>query len=1048
MGTRLDVGVIALGAELERWHPDYLASTAGTDFTELNPRPGTPTTTDNYPRLQPQIVGAQSQDVELLVMEAGFPKQGGTGLQVGYYLSGESESVARGYQAPLFFVDKVMAVSTTGTQATAAACPLCGRIVVASGSNAARNVTVFNPYANGFTTPSSPTVISAAALAFVPGTERLLWIANGACYYSDDHGTTWTEYDDEGPTSVMTSFTVTSAFVGQDAYRAAFDGAGNLLYAAYNENGTASIDLAASSDQGASWSLVESIAEVTALRYDMCAMTDGAIAFVYNDTGTDNKVRFKRLGGAFEAPSGVDAVEVTAAALGAGVGAIGIACDENGALWCYVTELTASTITHIYFSVDAGATWTKSSDLVTLSGGGYEIVQFALVPHPYGGLGGHMCSLGGFVRLGGWSGPGRDSGNWTDQTAPRADMHWFGTDDPANFGMTKTGASTDAIVNSGGTSPHGYWRVLSGAGAAQGYWQRTVHSANRSEAAAEWLCRITDDGGTTSSAPSASGIGVRLQSADAGANQRRTIIVYMDEGGYRVWDEEAAAWIGSKVSATLTTRTFFRVSFTSTAIHVMHRQDATSKTKWTLTTLAAPSTAATGASGVIARWGHLTGVANTESHWWIVYARGVSASPMEGTSNDGVGLGPYSYPLPDLHDSTNERLSRLTLRGGPAFTGDTYTVTADHDYPVEALFPQAEPNMERVWQSAASPTTETIVCSLHDSQDTLPNSTSIVLAVRNCNVRQISLMAQTKAGASTSMATLDLATGFTSIAWIRSGNVVAPNAAYTSGRFIGAGELRGGHFYDAGSGLAREIEDNTAGFWSTAASVKATIFLKGNPSSLGAFGTGGFIAWPAGVLILHMSPTVTKRGNWGIRIATQPFDSTQDTGYRCKASLLAVRVPGKSFDRGVEWSLRPNVRSEADERGTDRRERKGPMRRMLTIPWDHGADMQGFRGTRGDATEYVGPDGSGGPALAVRDDVWQQLTGLYTASGDGSRLVCAILKTAPDWNSGTSQSTETITDPTAYIVGYLDSDLRATLNRGAFGTEFVMPGPLRIVEAV
>ncbi len=1045
MGTRLDVGVIALGAELERWHPDYIGGTAGTDFTELNPRPGTPTTTANYPRLQPQIVGAQSQDVNLLVMEAGFPKAGGTGLQVGYYLSGESTSVARGYQAPMFFSDYRRAYSASSGVVDAAACPLCGRIVARMHTS---GLYVFNPYTNALTTPSSPTVTDAAAMAFVPGTERLLYLANGACYYSDDHGTTWTEYDDEGPTSVMSSFAITpGASSDQKTSRAAFDGAGNLLYASYNENSTDSVDLAASSDQGASWSLVESIAEVTEIRFDLCAMADGAIAFVYNDTGTDNIVRFKRLGGAFETPSSVDAVEVTGS-IAAAVGGVAIACDENGSLWCFVSERTASTVTRVYFSTDNGTTWTRGHDLIAgLSTAGYEIMRF--VPHPYGGLAGLLSSVGvmqhGFVRLGGWSGPGREGGDWADQSAPRADMQWVASEDPANVGQTKTGAATGTLVNTAGfgpSAPYGLWQVQSGAGAAQGYWQRTVYSADRAEAAAEWICRITDDGSTTATAI-ASGIGVRLQSADAGANQRRTVILYMDEGGYRLWDEEAAAWHAAKVSVDLTTRTYFRMSFTSTAITVMHRQDSTSKTKWTYNTAGALTTAATAASGVIARWGHLTGVANTESHWWTMAAKGEAAALMEGTSNDGVGLGPYSYPIPDLHDSTAERLSRLTLRGGPAFTGEVYSVDADHDYPVEALFPQTEPNMDRVWQAADS-AGETVMVKLHDTLDTLPGGTSVALAVRNCNTRRVALVAETAAGASTVMGTLDLATGFTSVSFIRSGNIVAPNAAYTSGRFIGAGELRGGHINDGTATV--EIEDNTAGFFSTGASVRCIITLKGDASTLAASGTC-WIAWSAGILLLHMAPTVTKRQKWGIVPTAQVVDPSY-TGHAMKASLLAVRVPGKGFDRGVEWSLRPNVRSEADERGTDRRERKGPMRRMLTIPWDHGADMQGFRGTRGDATEYVGPDGSGGPALAVRDDVWQQLTGLYTASGDGSRLVCAILKTAPDWNSGTSQSTETITDPTAYIVGYLDSDLRATLNRGAFGTEFVMPGPLRIVEAV
>jgi hypothetical protein len=1016
-------------------------SEAESDYTQADPRPGTAATSSSYAKLDPAIVGAQEDGIVLAVLQSGYPEVGGGALGVGYYLNDGVETIsdARGYQAPVFVSDW-----RDGPTGDLVVSDLSG--LVSNGS------TVWNPHTDTVSSAISGAGGTGVAAVFVPGTDRLLLITDDSSYYTDNL-TSYTQFATTGPAAAR----ATTPTYASGRFRAAFDGSGNLLYVGTDTSGDPTTDFYASDDGGASWTHIESInlAGANGLVWDISPHPNGWIALVKRDN-VANDVRFIKLGSAFDVPTDQDTVEI-----GSGLtpDRVTVCCDSDGVVWVYITETGAApSTTYVWYSTDEGASFTRTFDLWSQRGT-VDLNEWGACPHPLGGVAAGLTPTGGsgLAQLGGWSGPGRESGNWAETAGGRVDVHWVAyTNDPTTLGFTKTGASTDTHVASGGTAPNNYMRVQSGAGAAQGYWATEVHTGGRTEFGAEWICRITDDGGTTAAAI-ASGIGVRMQCRVNGATQK-TLILYMDEAGWRLWDEEAAAWEHIKVAITLTTRTHFRFSLSGGSTwQVQTRQDGS--TKWTLTSGSGLTNAVPGTDGVTARFAHLTGVANTESHWWKFNARGVASTALQGTSN--IGFSSINYPIPDIHDTARQRLAWLRLRGGPSYTGELYTMEPRYSYPLSATFPTREPSPDRVWRSTSVGSTITV--AIDRSRDTdLGYSQAVALVVRNSGTRKVRLVGQASGvGSFTTLATLDLATGFTDLLYFKdhtNSNRIRPSTVFgvpAGARYIQRNELVGGHVVldpdGSGAGpLRRRIIKNTAGWWNNYAAdgepgPVCNIYL--DPDDMdGTEDNGGdiHIVWPSGVLILYRQQDATPYRYWGWEIPSTEesvFGSYHQIG---TVALMGVVGLGKEFSDGYQWQNVPNVRVTEDSYGTQRRQQLGPTRRIATVSWDHQTDHAQLR-TGGPDSNWVAPAETGGTTtpMVVQDDVWPQIRGAVLDAKGGELPVCLILKAAAAYGS------ETITDPSLFLYGYIDGEQGWEQSKGNEASgELGRPRQLRIVEAV
>jgi hypothetical protein len=694
----------------------------------------------------------------------------------------------------------------------------------------------------------------------------------------------------------------------------------------------------------------------------------------------------------------------------------------------------------VKFSVDGGVTWTAASAVART-----DEWSVRAVPHPWGGFACAYRPYGyGFVHLGGWHGPGRDAHDWAESGSGRTDGVWSGSLAPTSTLLdgpqwTATGAGTATLVGSAlGLT------LLSGPGGNEIYYDLDVFTGDENEASAEYCIQVEDDGGTTAATPDGQGIGLELRARNSTAVRRLT--VWHDEAGYRVRDEEGAAWLTAKV--TVAGRYHVRVAFRGADGYVAHRLDGT--TRWLAQRWTTQGSTASAAANVRCRWGQISaGVANTEHTWWYVRAKGVYVDLVEGLDQTGVGAS--SYYLPDLHDPVRERLALARVRGGPAIPGEVYGLPAAHGHPVEALLPTVEPSPSVAWRSVAPGADQRIALDLGYDTEIGAGGGTIALAVRGCNVRTITLEAAPDDASPTwqSILVVDLAAGFTGLTGALVGDTLRPVAGTVAGsRYIRRGELRGGHIvYDAnasaGGPFVATIRDNTAGYWSDPATGPTVTVYVERAELLGSPGATADceLVWPAGVAVAHASPSASIRYRWwSLLIAST--EAANDYYQIGDAYLFGGLPLGKQWSPGYEWGRAPNVGSDLDVAGTDRRTQLGPSRRSLTLNWDEGQLEARHVDNTAATAGWLGTDS--GSTRVARDDVRGQVEGLIESAEGGALPVLVLL------GDHASESVGTVTDPARWMVGYVEGEVR-TQQGGRDDPddgEFVRVGSLVLVEAV
>jgi len=1033
--ARVDRPVRCLGVLEGRWHPDYLSGL--TTATERDPRPGDATTESTLPRLDPRIVGAQSQTVIVEVLQGGYPQLGGTSLGVGYYLAGEATADARGFMAPITVQDvRATAATYVGSadRYDAAYDPLTGRVAVLIHETMA----VYNPHDDTMADVTDPTdvVWTGLACAYMQdGTGRLVVVGLDYAAVSDDHGATWVQVGSGADTALGSPTWVG----GSGSFRLVPDGFGNLAYFAAEDAGGGHVDIrvAASDDIGVSWTDVPSTTTNTPKLFDAAPHPDGGIAVIAYDNGggTHRAVRFWMLPNAFTSLDDVDPIDVVPES-NTQRDHVAIACDTNGVIWAHVGVGSPATSIEVYFSADRGLTWTQASDYASTYWSSNR-VKVRMCPHPYGGLAGAMLSTSGagigLAQLGGWTAPGRRGNDWQVDSGTRHDLVYLGWGAPnTDYSLTLGGTGGT------GTQADGYFRVYTGGVAATRWYDADVETGAVDAASAEAIVAVTT--GSTNRACK-----IRLVAREAGVTQRR-VSIELSEDEFRVYDEVGSAVLSGPHAVDLTLPTHFRLSFDGGTGRIMWRQ--TPSTLWEQAALTGIATDTGAASdGASIRFGVLDSTTSTELNVWKIAARGTDADRLQGLNN--IGIGATVYPCPDAHDATRERAAYLTIRGGPSLPGELHTIPPSYGYPLSATFPTVEPSPSRPWRTAAALSADED-CLVDLGVDSDPGlSPSVALVIRNANVRRIDLLAMEHGGASVSVvATLDLADGFTNMDYALDGNRLSPAGSTSGARYLRKNELAGCVAVLAGPESYR-IAGNTAGWFDAASSVPACVYLEGvdpddPPPSSGTVD----LVWHSGVLVYHQAPGVVYRyWGWRVRGGNKPPDAE---GYAQigNAYLFGLAALGKQWSNGEEIRAVGNVRSTVDDAGTERRQQLGPTKRELSIVWDDGArQARSIRREDGVDADYLGPDGV---PLVARDDVAGQLTGVLEGAKGGALPVLVVLAPVGDASGGVA--TETITDASLWMVGYMQEvrDTHAIVDdqRGGGASELVRNSIGTIVEAV
>ena len=1059
MGNRLTKKLRGFGA----LDPGYVAAAldmSETTATEAGPRPGTSESSSPSARLVPQVVGAQTKPVTLVgTNSAGFPGLGEKGAGVGYYLHDDGETAAdtRHWRAPWLVTDaRGFGSSIRATFADAVAFPRSGKILVyfpryTGGGDATYT---YDPLDGSWTTnPAAPT--DSGVLAVVPGTERVLLVSgqDGVTWYSDDYGATW---------NVQARFRAWPYwFVGTGGYTsrqsAAFDGAGNLQVAAYasgtSGGGADGWYFFASSDLGCTWSplVIPSGAIPQYAALVISSHPSGSIACAFVDFLSAD-LYLVMIGSAYDLPGSGSPLLVEPGTFSY----CSVSVDDDGIVYVWGYE---SNEWRAWYSLDVGGsiednTYGSEPRILSAGSAGTEFPTGVRVVHSAGRAllahGGNATGnvYRGAVFLGGWAGPTFDrifDGEYKISTRGRARellsrLHgsggpqWWGAiDDPA-------GLTTPGWVSSGtGTFTHGAFGIQIADFDARS-WSYVYSSAGDNDDAYGYFSARVDDEGDGSR------VFYEVLAASTGLR------IYLDDAAWRVYDVDAAAVVGADVPYTANARLHFEVFVedASGEVTILWRE-AGAGTKWSTVTR---TLAATGSRATTAfAWGALASVAATDATWFYVggisefQTDGAETAPalISGSAGWGKAIGgEYPYPLPDTSDVPNRVLSRLALRGGPVVLGELYVHDVAPDYPVEAaLFPDLSPSPDTVWRSTADGVTTDFVVDFK-ADGLVADSWTWLVLVRNANFRRLQVASKPDGGAYGPAATLDLATGFASgLTYTLQGRHVRPTDTYvaTAGaRYVAPGELVGGHaILDAdGSGggpFYRRIVSNTGGFWG-AGTPRLSITLADVDGTEDASGDI-VIVWPSGYMPIHLdraSGSLTRRVRFRIPSTEETAEGYLEAG---TIAIFGFRPLGKQWGNGYEIIMSSNVASRVDAYGTDRRRQLGPNAREAIVSWDHGVDLSRLRGVS-DA-DYLGAPTKA--ELVARDEVWRQVWDLYDRSEGGARPVLLV--------HDVPASGVTITDPDAFLLGYLDGSARATHVRGDdIVDEFVRFGAIRIREAV
>ena len=1045
--ARIDRTAVGIGIVDPRWTEANI-STAFSTFTQEGPRPGGAKAASSLQGGVPVVSGAQAADLDVKVTKNGNPSIATRGAAVVWKRTTDTDNAWRGWAGPQFAasyrpvlrtgndIRDVDICTTPGTQTPIA-------MVKDSAELRTRKM-------NMDTMEFSASVIVAttaarsASICALPDDTALVFVAdvsNGLskAYKSTNDGATWAAWSDDifpdgQPTDAPTSFRV--------RYQE-----GQMIAVYETSASGGQITTYSSADFGQTFQGVSTFAG-TAVGLGVTKAGTALISYTAkrdpSDPSSPDDMFVKRLGASFARADSASAITVQTSY---DPMSTSIHADDDGRIYLlsYENDVAFNHRVEVRVSDDDGRSWRlldnspigdstsgsatnvvpTRSQMTTAEGMGFVVSAF---PDDTAGdiAGCHItCGWTNFVpgtthtektRLGAidvdYTAQGTHSPSTTDQntsltrSAFARGASWTGAYGYA-FTVPVVTSTDDAYLDHTGAS---MFRAVLGSSYTNGDPILALLSAKK----------VTDG----SSASSAFWLGV-----DASGN-RFTVDTKILTTGY------AVVHAGGTTIVTRDMTSYFDLAVYSvgSTFRVYHR--AHPGEAWVL---GATVTGTSSTSLQVANYRNNPTANEMHIRMLSVYCGGQAMRWSGDGAQQMIGKRVASNGYPLMYQGAAVTPSRLSMTGGfsrqvLATTARSWSIPADHDYPVARIFSKS-PSPDERWR-AQDASQQTIVCDF--GADSVLDESLPFMLVRGANFQQIEFRARTAAGAAATLYTADLSV-LTGAAYSLGGNVITPTATGAStARSFGSDELAGGYaiLTDGVTTDYRKIASNRPGTFDNAGSVVCQIRLEGITGTEPATGTVTVVAPEA--LILLPEYTGTKYRYWGAQIkATNVSEAFISAG---SIVLGSVVVPGKRFGNGWTMRTEPNVERVADSSGTLTVRQKGPNRRVLSWSWDDGMIQKRYQGAAGASADHVSA-GAGRTPLAMDQDVWRQMRAVTDRAKGGEELVVACLA-IPSTNT-------TITDRTLYVAGFLDTGYQVAQVSGESGVdEFVRVETMTLTEAV
>ena len=386
------------------------------------------------------------------------------------------------------------------------------------------------------------------------------------------------------------------------------------------------------------------------------------------------------------------------------------------------------------------------------------------------------------------------------------------------------------------------------------------------------------------------------------------------------------------------------------------------------------------------RFGH-TAVSVAESKWhWLNY---VSDEYAGGTPYGGGFVNPdnlHGAPVSSLVKTYID--DGVYIRGvdGPTKPGDSWNIDTRYEYPISNLLTASEPSPAKGWRSTDE-SAQTIAFSFSG----VNRYSELGLYLDGINLRTATL-AGYNGSAWVTLASVDSATGQTTLAYSQGGTTMGVNAAATTapGRYFELNELVGGSVRvnpSSGPDFTQKITQSGAGVWTEAAGhVRANVEMDASPLVLAT--TGTLDIWSPRIFIaMHNVPSVYKK----FRLVIDASQNTADGFYKIGQMVLGpLSLFSQDYSWGRSMSTTPGTELVTYRDGSRSSFKRSSNRRAVSFGWGEGVDVTGIQGTTPTADYLLATSTAGALPIGYRGDVPSLLNQLnaHTAGSNVPVVYC------------------------------------------------------------
>lgn len=887
----------------------------------------------------------------------------------------------------------------------------------------------------------------------------LSWITAGTeasirVHYSDDDGATWAVYQPYASATPLDTGTYTPKRIA-----AAYSGGQILVLADVEETGATNvarqIGQYASDDLGATFHEVVAPTDSTTTGYawpSVVGVEGGGFVAAALSNDANNTLAAWRLGTAWQPITALErltpAANTEAASIWSGApadldsGRLSLAKSSAGDLYLYyLIPSVSGSPGMVSVSYDGGFTWERmgrSARLAAMGNCWWGATPGVALPDDFQAVEhrGRMMLAVAHADTGGGARPNAldvlQLGDHATVTSPSlgatprqsARVGWDYTWVP--WGLPDVVAEDTATAATGTVSfAADYMQIDTLLG--QSYvWQYTPGGT-----AAEGVILMVDVEVTSATAMAQANTFARARAASGGVGYEVGVLLSVAQ--LRVVDVNA----GPATLATVTldggtypdqangVRILIAISSDAYAVWVAPAA-STAETTWVLVDSGTGLTDDAGAGGAACfyEYGHGAAIATTQSRWRM---RCAVSDEYTGAQLAGGFTSPDDlFPVP-LSPQPVELAEGTKLRGlsGPGEYGTTYTLAPDAEYAISRLDYTNDLSPRRPWLSVDDSAAVLLDYLWPDITGDAWADGVDAIRLSACNWRTGTLEINTGA-AYTSILSVDLATGRSSLPFVRLGNTVSVNlaGAPAGSEWIDRAELVGHTIsLDDGGGtvVRRTISACTDGTWSsTGRLLRLTLSdaLATDPAS------GTAAIWSADALIVIRRPNAgtdpkPRRRGYRLTIAAQ---DTVSGAFSCKMMVGEVAIFDLPPDEGSQRVTESPIEVyEAADGSVSSAVQVGPVRRGHQVSWSDGAVLEHTISGASPVAPgvYEASSTALSPAIAARGGTARMVEGLVKELA-GLSMPVTLIRWLP---AGTPDVTITLS-PRHFCTGLLEGPVQ------------------------